>query len=72
MKLLTFHYLFFTDQVEFTPTDTEHEYQPEWRPLSQVGDLFWPDQKDLVEEKRELIQHALAPYLHKEVQYAVQ
>lgn len=64
---VTIHFfLFLTDQIDFHPTDTEHDYCPEWRPLAQIGDLFWPDQLQLVENNRSLIEHALEPYTYQQ------
>lgn len=52
-------FLFITDQIEFTPTDIEHEYKPEWWPLDKIDSMFWPEQKKLVKEKRLEIEEAL-------------
>lgn len=65
----THFYLFLTDQVEFQPTDCEHDYCPEWRPIDQIGDLFWPDQQELILEKRESIKQVLQEYHQNEVAY---
>ncbi len=67
---VTIHFfLFLTDQVEFSPTDVEHDYCPEWRPLENIGNLFWPDQKQLVENNVELIKNTLEPYISKKEVY---
>ena len=52
-------YLFLTDQVDFRPTDIEHNYEPEWWSLDKIGPMFWPEQQKLVEEKRDIIKQAI-------------
>lgn len=50
----TAHYfLFITNQVQGTPTDIEKEYSLTWFPLDNLPTLFWPEQKELLEENRE-------------------
>ena len=44
-------YLYTTNQTEFVPTDAEHQYLPEWRTLDDTADMFWPDQKKLIDER---------------------
>ncbi|MEM8859091.1 MAG: NUDIX domain-containing protein [Chloroflexota bacterium] len=53
-------FLFVTSQVDFSPTDPEHEYSPEWRSFDDTSDLFWPDQKRLVEEMRADIEETVS------------
>ncbi len=61
---VTIHFfLFMTNQVDFRPTDVEHDYSPQWRPLDNIGDLFWPDQKNLVENNRAFIKQTCAAYV---------
>ena len=56
----TVHYfLFSTGQVEGKPTDEEYEYRLEWFPLDALPDLFWPEQRRLIEENHEAIKAAL-------------
>ncbi|MFK7801065.1 MAG: NUDIX domain-containing protein [Anaerolineae bacterium] len=52
-------FLFTTNQVEFQPTDVEHEYEPEWCPLDKIDQMFWPEQQKLVAEKKIEIKQAL-------------
>ena len=55
----TVHYfLFSTEQVEGRPTDEEYDYRLEWFPLDALPDLFWPEQRRLIEENREAIKSA--------------
>ena len=52
----TVHYfLFSTEQMEGRPTDEEYDYRLEWFPLDALPDLFWPEQRRLIEENREAI-----------------
>ena len=51
----THYFLFSTQQVDATPThDTQHK-EMHWVPLTPTPTLFWPEQRDLVEEHRERI-----------------
>ena len=56
----TVHYfLFSTGQIEGKPTDVDYDYRLEWFPLDALPDLFWPEQRRLIEENREAIRAAL-------------
>ena len=52
-------YLYLTEQTEFTPTDPEHQYLPEWRSLKDTKGMFWPDQAKLIDERRVEIEEAI-------------
>jgi len=58
---VTVHYfLFRTEQVDGTPTDSaRHWHGPTWVPLDDPPDLFWPEQQRLLRENtgriRELV-----------------
>ena len=48
-------YLFYTGQVEATPTDTAHPHGMEWFPLDQLPQFWWPEQKELIIRHRDQI-----------------
>ncbi len=55
-KWITTHYfLFTTRQVEGFPTDEERSYRLEWFSLDELPALFWPEQRELIENSREKI-----------------
>ena len=56
----THYFIFTTDQVEGRPTDANHAYATTWVPLDELGSLFWPEQRELLEENRERIRALLA------------
>lgn len=49
------YFLFTTNQVEGKPTDTEKDYELHWFPLDNLPAIFWPNQRQLIENNRELI-----------------
>jgi 8-oxo-dGTP pyrophosphatase MutT (NUDIX family) len=50
---ITVHYfLFVTSQIQAEPTDREHSYRCYWFRLDQLPGMFWPEQRQLVEENR--------------------
>jgi 8-oxo-dGTP pyrophosphatase MutT (NUDIX family) len=54
--IVTHVFLFTTDQLTGTPSDTaRHQQAPLWRRLDQLDDLFWPDQRRLIEAHAALI-----------------
>jgi ADP-ribose pyrophosphatase YjhB (NUDIX family) len=59
---LTVHFfLFTTDQITGVPTDTaHHQHGPAWRRLDQLDDMFWPDQRTLIEAQAERIRQSVA------------
>lgn len=46
---VTHYYLFSTEQIAGTPTDAAMEYRVEWFPLQTLPDIFWPEQRQLLE-----------------------
>jgi len=53
---VTVHFfLFKTDQIEGTPTDTERHFGVWWFPIDDLPAFFWPEQRELVIRNRELI-----------------
>lgn len=52
---ITHYFLFWSDDTGSEPTDTEHDYRLRWFPLDELPDMFWPEQKELVEANRALI-----------------
>lgn len=56
-RWVTIHYfLFLTTQQYGHPKDKEHRYRCEWFPLNQLPAMFWPEQQQLIEEYRPLIE----------------
>lgn len=56
----TIHYfLFQTTQTIGTPTDPRVSQPAEWFPLDDLPEMFWPEQRQLVEENRGLIYQCL-------------
>jgi 8-oxo-dGTP pyrophosphatase MutT (NUDIX family) len=54
--LTTHVFLFATDQTTGVPTDgVRHQHGPIWRRVDDLDDMFWPDQRMLVQAHAELI-----------------
>ncbi len=53
------YFLFTTQQRDGTPTDPDHAYQLDWFSLDALPDLFWPEQRALLE----LVRSQLASFL---------
>ncbi|MEM7230171.1 MAG: NUDIX hydrolase [Planctomycetota bacterium] len=52
----THYFVFITDQIDGTPTDTKrHWHGPTWVPLDDSPELFWPEQTKLFADNIELI-----------------
>lgn len=49
------YFLFTTDQKSGKPTDPKHRHYVEWFPLDQLPQMFWPEQRELIESNRERI-----------------
>lgn len=48
---VTTYFLFLTSQVTGKPTDRKRQYNPPaWFSLDQLPDMFWPEQRRLVEQ----------------------
>jgi 8-oxo-dGTP pyrophosphatase MutT (NUDIX family) len=59
-KWITTHYfLFSSDEKNPVPTDTRHEYQTLWFPIDKLPEMFWPEQKRLVEANIEKIKKSV-------------
>lgn len=59
----TVHYfLYVTDQVEGTPTDSEYHDDVWWFPLDDLPPMIWPEQRRLLEEGRDEIAAALCAH----------
>ncbi len=56
-KWITTHYfLYVTTQVRGVPTDRHHAYEVRWFPLEDLPEIFWPEQRELIESNRILIE----------------
>lgn len=52
----TSHYaLFYTEQVSGVIKDTEHHLGMEWHPIDALPEMFWPDERRMIESNRKLI-----------------
>ena len=51
----THYFLYLTEQAEGRPTDPNHAYVLTWLPLDGPLNLFWPDQRELIESNRQKI-----------------
>ncbi len=55
-KWITVHYfLFITEEEGQAPTDPSHSYRCDWFPVDQLPIIFWPEQRQLIEENLEYI-----------------
>jgi len=52
---ITKYFLFLTDQEKGKATDPEESYIIEWFDIDNLPELFWPEQKELIEENRKKI-----------------
>ena len=58
------HYFLFTTEQDFEePADRANHYDPGWFPLEELPELFWPEQRELIETNRERILRLLSPSL---------
>ena len=56
----TMHYfLFVTNKVVPSPSDRDHDYIVKWFPIDQLPEMFWPEQKGLIEKNLEIIKYSL-------------
>jgi ADP-ribose pyrophosphatase YjhB (NUDIX family) len=65
-KVITY-YLYITEQVEGKPTDLIHNYLCEWFPLDALPEMFWPEQRRLLEENREKIINIVMKFISKPI-----
>ncbi len=57
------YFLFLTDQSNGRPTDPRHEGEAKWFPLDELPEMFWPEQRQLMEENRKRIVTWLQAFL---------
>lgn len=55
---ITNYFLYTTEQVEATPTDTGSHDAMTWAPMDDMSEVFWPEQRDLIRESAGLMQGA--------------
>lgn len=55
----THYFLFITDQVDGSPTDTNYHDEVEWFALESFPDLFWPEQTQIIRENQQKIENAV-------------
>ena len=48
-------YLFRTDQVDATPTETDNHREMGWFPVEALPETLWPEQRELIEANRDAI-----------------
>lgn len=53
------YFLFSTTQASVRPSDSEHQYIVKWFPIDDLPEMFWPEQRELIEENREKIRGLL-------------
>ena len=53
------YFLYETEQVRGEIKDAEHHPGMDWFPLDALPDMFWPDERELIERFRETIRSAL-------------
>lgn len=56
---ISHYYLFRTTQKEGRPTDHTKEFVLEWFAIDNLPDMFWPEQKKLIENNRENIKQLI-------------
>lgn len=49
------YFLFTTDQVDGKPKDSEHHYGMAWFPIHDLPEMFWRDQRQLLERNHRKI-----------------
>lgn len=54
-----YYFLFLFDGVQGIPTETKHVYACDWFPIDQLPVMFWPEQRELIEQNREWIKKAV-------------
>ena len=52
---VTHYFLFTTSQSVCVPTDPKHQYSVGWFPIDALPPMFWPEQRDLIEQNAERI-----------------
>lgn len=61
----THYFLFYTTQEHATPTDSQHHDALVWQPLDALTNLFWPEQRALIEEHRAKIESRVRLFLRE-------
>lgn len=52
----TMHYfLFTTSQDKTLPSDPDHDYIVKWFSIDYLPEMFWPEQRELIEDNMDLI-----------------
>lgn len=49
---ITHYFLYKTNQVDASPTDTMRHQKMQWCPLEDLPDMFWQEQRELIEYNR--------------------
>jgi len=49
---VTHYFLYRTSQVDGKPTDAHKPYELRWFPLDRLPPLFWPEQRETIEQAR--------------------
>lgn len=57
--ITTHYFLYRTEQAHGIPTDPNHAYEVRWFPLHDLPEMFWPEQRRLIESNRTLIESKL-------------
>ncbi len=57
---VTHYFLFTTDDEGGDPEDQFHDYEMRWFPLDRLPRMFWPEQEELLRERRNDILRLLA------------
>lgn len=53
-----YYFLFKTTQITGTPTDTRRSYQLHWFLLDEIPPMFWPEQRELIQDSVDKIKQA--------------
>jgi len=57
---VTHYFLFLTTQCSGTPTDKRHKYLVEWFPIHGLPTMFWPEQRELLEDSAPRIEEIVS------------
>jgi 8-oxo-dGTP pyrophosphatase MutT (NUDIX family) len=57
---VTRYFLFLAPDTAGIPTDTTHDYIVEWHPIDRLPAMFWPEQRELIEQNAGRISTAAA------------
>lgn len=49
------YFLFITGQDKTSPSDPEHQYIVKWFPIEALPEMFWPEQRALIDDSRDMI-----------------